>query len=861
MKKISLFITFCLLAAINMISFAADNNVQWADLGHNSHDPLYRQPVGPVPTGTPVTLRLRAANGDLTQAQVRVWNDRLDTSTIYPMTLVASNVALPGDPGPYEFWEVTLPASPDPTVYWYRFIATDGSATAYYEDDGNRDGGWGQTFGSSPDNSWQLTIYDPAFSTPDWVKNGVIYQIFTDRFRDGNPTNNPSAGEFFYGNYDTIYRSNSANWNTHICDPRSVAGSSSVCANAYSQNFYGGDLQGIIDQLPYLDSLGITAIYLNPIFESPSNHKYDTTDFFHIDDNFGDLTTFQTLVSQADARGIRIILDGVFNHSSSDSVYFDRYDRWNDVVSAPGSPAPVAVTPGTSNVTGACETNNPTTTDYVNWYTFFNYTGTPPSPCSDNRDYPKWFGIFDSLPVFQHDYAGVRDYFINNGTASVGPYWISKGAAGWRLDVAPEIDHGTINDPTDDYWEDFRTAVRAVNSEAYIVGEEWGNSTSWTIGGEWDASMNYQFGAMILSFWRDTPYTDNDFNAGSSAGPLNPLSPSGFASRYQMFEERYAPEAFYAMMNLFNSHDTNRVLFLLDHNTGSNNTALYNNPAYDWSDAMQRLEGAVIMQMTLPGAPTVYYGDEVGTINPPAYSGGKWEDDPYNRAPYPWLDQSGTPYYTHMQSDAPGSPRANLRAHYQTLINARTSNPALRTGSVDFLLVDDANEVLAYGRKMDDDSNAAVIVVNGSGVNHPATVDVSGYIPVGASLTDELTGTVYTVNSSGQIVIGNVPARSGLVLVMGNIPNRPARVTDLVAVGASGQVDLSWSAAANATSYDVYRSQLSGGGYIYLGNTTSTSYSDTTVANATEYFYVLVSKNDTSLLESDYSNEASAIPA
>ncbi|HRF97575.1 MAG TPA: alpha-amylase family glycosyl hydrolase, partial [Aggregatilineales bacterium] len=121
----------------------------------------------------------------------------------------------------------------------------------------------------------------------------------------------------------------------------------------------------------------------------------------------------------------------------------------------------------------------------------FNYTGGGASPCSDNRDYPKWFGIFDSLPVYQHDYIEVRDYFINNGTASVGPYWIQQGASGWRLDVAPEIDHGTINDPTDDYWEDFRNAVHAIDPNTYIVGEEWGNPTSWTIGGEWDATMNY----------------------------------------------------------------------------------------------------------------------------------------------------------------------------------------------------------------------------------------------------------------------------------------------------------------------------------------------------------------------------------
>ncbi|MCL4256207.1 MAG: hypothetical protein KJ043_20790, partial [Anaerolineae bacterium] len=347
-----------------------DNNVEWGGLGHNSRDPLYRSPTGAVTTGTPIRLRLRAADNDLTLAQVRVWNDRTNVSTVYNMTRVANNVLLGTDPTPYEFWEVTLPASALPTVYWYRFIAIDGSDTNYYEDDGARTGGWGQVFDASPDNSWQLTIYDAGFNTPSWVQNAVIYQIFPDRFRDGNSSNNPSAGEFFYGNFDTVYRSNASNWNTPICDPRSSFNPGTTCPGIYSQNFYGGDLQGIIDQLAYLDSLGVTALYLNPIFESPSNHKYDTTDFFVVDDNFGTLATFQTLVTQANALGINIILDGVFNHSSSDSVYFDRYSRWTGG-SAPGV-FPTSTVLGVNDGSGACETNSGS---FTPWYTFFNYTG------------------------------------------------------------------------------------------------------------------------------------------------------------------------------------------------------------------------------------------------------------------------------------------------------------------------------------------------------------------------------------------------------------------------------------------------------------------------------------------------------
>lgn len=848
-RALALAVVFLLavLAAPVFIARAAshDNNVQWAELGHNSRDPLYRSPGGAVPTGTAIRLRLRAADGDLTAAQVRVWNDRLNQQNIYNMVKVASGVSLPNDPGPYEFWEYTLPASADPTVYWYRFIAIDGSDTDHYEDDAGRTGGWGEAFDSSPDYSYQLTVYDADFQTPDWVKNAVIYQIFADRFRDGDNANNPTAGQFFYGAFDTIVRSNTTNWNARICDPRSNAGSTAICADKYSNNFYGGDLQGIIDKLDYLDGLGVTALYLNPIFESPSNHKYDTKDFLLIDDNFGDLADYQALVAAANQRGIKIILDGVFNHSSSDSRYFDRYSRWD----ANGNPTTLGVNDGS----GACEDVNSL---YEPWYTFFNYAGTPPSPCSDNRDYPKWFGIFDSLPVFQHDYTEVRDYFIgagNGATSAVGPYWIDQGAAGWRLDVAPEIDHGTINDPGDDYWEAFREAVKSVDPDAYIVGEEWGNATSWTIGGEWDATMNYQFAAAVLSFWRDEAFTDNDFNSGSSAGVLNPLNAGGVADRLLNLEERYAPEAFAAMMNLFNSHDTNRVLFLLNHDADLNNVALYNNPNYDWSDSITRYKGALIMQMTLPGAPTIYYGDEVGTVNPPSRDGSQWQDDPYNRAPFPWLDETGTPYYAHMQSQ---TAQDALSGYVSDLTGIRNSHAALRTGSFDVLDAGNGS-VFAYGRKSAAGDQIVIVLVNKSGSEQEVTVNLNGYAPSGADLDDLLSDDVYTLNDSDQLIIP-VPPRGGRIMLVQGTYATPDTVSDLTATAnGATQIDLDWSAAAGAASYDVYRSRLSGGGYSFVGNTTNTDFADTGLSTGVTYYYVVVARAADDLA-SGWSNEASA---
>lgn len=803
------------------IGGAIDDNVLWDDLFHDSRDPLYRTPSGPVTAGTPVVLRFRSASNDLTAARVRVWDDRNNVQLSYTMTKVATE-------SPYDYWEVTLPSTL-PTIFWYRFIAQDGTAVAYYEDDAARLGGAGQAYGTSQDRSWQLTVYDPAFTTPDWVKNAVVYQIFPDRFRDGTPGNNPSDGTFFYDEPGgTVTRSLTTSWNTPICDPRS-AGS---CAGTYSRNFYGGDLQGIIDKLDYLKALGVTAIYLNPVFKSPSNHKYDTSDYGEIDPGFGDLATFQALATEAHNRGMHLILDGVFNHSSSDSSYFDRYSRYA--------------------TTGACES---IASPFRAWY-FFSGTG----PCA-GQGYTSWFG-YDSLPKLNSSSSAVRDLIFAGGSPSpssaIARYWLAQGADGWRLDVGGDVDPGLTNDPANDYWEDFRTAVRAEKPGAYITGEEWGNASPWVLGNEWDAVMNYQLSSALLSFWRDTTFTDNDHNAGTSAGPLAPLTPSQLDERLRNLEERYPAESLQAMMNLLGSHDTNRALYLLDENAGVGNPTLYQNANYDWSGAIQRLKGVALLQMTLPGAPTIYYGDEVGLAGPPASSSGQWEDDPYNRQPYPWLDQSGTPFYTHLQLQASQDAIAD---YYKLLTGARNGHAALRTGDLRTLKIDDANKVYAYGRKLADDSDAAVILVNRTTSAQDITVDLGGYLPNGAVFEDVLNGNASYTVSGGQLTVSAVRAMNGALLVLsGALSAPPAAVTDLAAVGAASVVNLSWGAIPGATEYDVYRSLVSGGGYALIGTASSNSYSDTTVSNAIRYYYVVVSRDTATGSVSGFSNEATAVP-
>ena len=809
-----------------------DNDIWWDSLGHDSRDTLYRTPGGPVETGTPVTLRLRAASGDLTAVKLRLYNDRTDMETVLPMDIAY-------DDGTHEWWEATVPASPAPTIIWYRFIPIDGTDIDYYEDDDARTGGWGQVFEESVDNSYQLTVYDPAFQTPDWIKNAIVYQVFPDRFRDGDSNNNKPAGTFFYDEEGgTIYRSLTTDWNEEICDPRETGD----CAGTYSKNFYGGDLQGLIEKLDYLQTLGVNTIYLNPIFESPSNHGYDTTDYMVINPMFGTETDFQNLVTQIDIREMHLILDGVFNHVSSDSIYFDRYQRFPEI--------------------GACESE---ISPYRDWF-YFTPVDPGMGPCVGDdgtpgaADYESWWG-YDSLPKLNSSNHEVRaliwDYETTATDTVAGHYM--QYADGWRLDVGADVDPGTINDPTNDYWEGFRDTVKTVNPEAYITGEEWGIANSWLLGGEWDAVMNYQFSSAVLSFWRDEVFTDNDHNSSSSAGTLSPLNPEQFDERIKNLMERYAPEAFAAMMNLFGSHDTSRALFMLDHNTDLNDPLIYKDPDYDWSDAINRLKGAVLVQMTMPGAPTIYYGDEVGLVGPMAYSGGKWEDDPYNRQPYPWLDESGTPFYSHLQTQTDQDALFN---YYASLTQARIQHPALRTGDYKTLLIDNENATYAYGRNIPG-VDAAVVVINRSGSPRTVDLDVLSYLPIGTIFVDVLGTASYTVDLSGILAGIEVPANQGILLLPEDEPLQvpPDPVVDLTVTGTTATtVDLSWTEPFMADSYLIYRSYLSGGGYQLIDEISGTVYTDTGLMPGERVYYTVVSKYNASGLLGDISNEVDALP-
>mgnify|MGYP001083817810 CR=1 FL=1 len=815
-------------------SASQDNDVDWPGLAHDSRDTLYRTPAGSVATGTYVTLRLRASSGDLTAAMVRIFNDRQNTLSLLDMDSVA-------DDGTYEWWQVVLPAPALPTVFWYRFIAIDGSDIDYYADDTELLGGSGAPSDEEVDNSWQLTFYDPAFQTPDWVKNSIIYQISPDRFRDGNLSNN-ILPDPYYGEDTAIFRSGTSNWNEKVCDPLGIG----LCSGVYGENFYGGDLQGVINQLPYLQNLGVTAINFSPIFRSPSYSGYDTNNYQIIDAGMGDNTTLTSLVSLAEARGISVILDGAFNFTSSDSVYFDLYSQYGGV--------------------GACESTPTTVSYYRNWFFFYDVapgTGvcTRTDGLEDSANYIAWNGI-GMLPFLNSSNERVQEQFWKESqTVPIAPNWLAtSGADGWRLDSGDEIDPGILSNLNNEYWEGFREAIHAVNPNAYIVGETGGNATSWTLGSEWDASTNYLLSNALIGFWRDEPFVDIDHNIDSDIGPIEPLLPSQLNERLLDMQERYAPEALAAMMNLLDSDKTNRALFMLDHNTDLNTSSIYWNPSYNWNDSLTRLRGAVLLQMTLPGAPTIYYGDEVGLVGPITFDAeaGTWQDDPYNRQPYPWLDQTGTPYYTHLQSSPSQN---NLLSYYKLLTSTRNAHPALRTGTFDPLLVDDPNLVYAYGRRSFEAADAAIIILNRSPLSQSVSLDLSGYLPATSTLEDVLhNDTQYSISTDGSLVIPNIAAKSGILLIfMGGDLQPPAAPGNLVAIEGKNLVNLSWNAVTGAANYQVFRSLFSNSGYELVATTAATSYTDNDLINGLRYYYVVRAAKLLGMA-SESSNEVSAIP-
>jgi glycosidase len=691
---------------------------------HNTFDPFYRDQEGAVPENTQVTLRFRTLHssgiwGVTARAYLFDTGSGVTTGPVDASMPFDQNITISGTE--YDVWKVTLTMPSTPTVYYYKFKINRDQTNGFYSDDyvDNNDNvhkdGTGAASDGEPFNSFQITVYDPNFQTPAWLQNANVYHIMPDRFRNGDQSNDycragsTTGCPVYYGSQQAFTYNQ---WNTQICDPRSP---SSPCYNEFSNQFYGGDLLGVQNELDYIQSLGLDTIYMNPIFSARSYHRYDTDNYLHIDPALGGDSAFTALSTELQRRGMQVILDGVFNHASSDGMYFDRYDRLG------GSPPNI----------GACLSLQ------SQWRTWFNFT-TNNVPCQSS-DYIGWFGL-DSLPTFNHTVDAVKDFFYR-APGNVTQYWYGQGASGWRFDVA---DDGNFPHA---WWVDYRTHAKSYNGSGPLIGEIWPNASQWLAGDQMDAVMNYRFRKNITGFARNAEWHD-DNNNGTNDIPG--LTPSQFDNAIRAVRDDYPPQATAAMLNLLDSHDVNRALYVM---TEQGDTGLV--------QAKQRLELAALFQFTYIGAPMVYYGDEVAVNSPSLASSGNGPiGDPYTRPPYPWLDQPGDPAIY-------GPPDTSVESYYKTLAHLRKQYPVLRDGSFVTLLTGDTQEsntapnTYAYGRVLN--SQAAIIAMNNGSASNSASIPVNGLFTDGTQLQDAISGANYSV-SGGNVAI-TLAARSGVVLL------------------------------------------------------------------------------------------------
>ncbi len=407
----------------------------------------------------------------------------------------------------------------------------------------------------------------PGFHTPDWAKGALCYQILVDRFRNGNLDNDVREGEYIY-----------------IGKPcHSHTAWDELPGNEDYRDFFGGDLQGVLDKLDYLENLGVEAVYFNPLFASPSSHKYDTQDYDHIDPHFGSNELFAFLVSEMHRRGMRVIIDGVFNHCGS-------FHRWMD------------------GPDGAFRTKDSPYRDY------FTFEDNRDEAWPDNQSFVKWWGN-KTLPKLNYKSQKLREEILG-----VGRRWVSApfGADGWRLDVAADL--GTNPEENHGFWKEFRRAVREANPDALIIAEHYGDPGAWLSGDEWDTVMNYDAFMEPVSWF----FTGMDKHSDRA---VPELKGNGEAFRDMLMRGAgaFTYPSMMTAMNELSNHDHSRFLTRTNGKCGRAKD-LGTAAAADGTDKSV-LRTAVVFQMTWPGMPTIYYGDEAGLAG---------FTDPDNRRTFPW---------------------------------------------------------------------------------------------------------------------------------------------------------------------------------------------------------------------------------
>ena len=556
--------------------------------------------------------------------------------------------------GAFSYFQATLPPTAEEMTYYFRLQC--GEAVGYYTKYG---------FFSEYKHEGEFRIFRD-YRTPDWAKGAVMYQIYPDRFANGDVSNDVKTNEYIYLKQKT----------EQVTDWNSLPAASDI------NRFYGGDLQGVLNKLDYLAELGVEVLYFNPLFVSPSNHKYDTQDYWHIDPHFGKIvresgsvlaadaktnetaslyvsrTTadenlaasdalFAELIQQAHARGMRVILDGVFNHCGSFNKWLDR-ERIYEA--------------GKGYEPGAYVAQD---SPYHTFFKFYNEHNWP-----YNEFYDGWWG-HDTLPKL--NYEGSEK--LMEDIMRIGAKWVSPpfNADGWRLDVAADLGHSP--EFNHKFWKEFRRVVKEANPEAIILAEHYGDAMSWLQGDEWDTVMNYDaFMEPVSWFLTGMEKHSDEFNQGLLGNSESFIG----AMTYHM-PAFYAP-SLYTAMNELDNHDHSRFLTRTNHRVGR----VANVGPYAAAENTNKavLREAVVIQMTWPGAPTLYYGDEAGQVG---------FTDPDNRRTYPW-----------------GQEDQELIRFYKEMIAVHRRFPVLAMGSLKFLYHD--YNVLSYGRFNQEEQ--VIVVIN-----------------------------------------------------------------------------------------------------------------------------------------------------
>ncbi|MDG0809665.1 glycoside hydrolase family 13 protein [Cohnella rhizosphaerae] len=739
------------------------------------------------------------------------------------------------------------------------------------------------------------------------MKEAVVYQIFPDRFFDGDETNNRAkVVDGYRGNRSESDATSEIDafplqyFDGGVANdpaPGQVAGQwSDVPENpdrvkpenlpyypdaktdgVWTNEFYGGDLQGVQQKLGYLKSIGVNTIYFNPIAWAASNHKYDATDYKHLDPMFGEPVyntpgdpasglnyeatrvasdkIFIDFAKAAKAEGIRIIGDGVFNHVGDDSVYFDRYEKYPEIGAyeywakvydlqnaAPGMTLEQAKSEAQAFYTGKINPKTgvnykyPEDFSYTTWFTIENKKVPDRDGTNTHYKYDAWWS-YDSLPVIDamtpqegdaqaiggpqeaHEWnnAAYREEVIGHDLSGktepeaaeamqkvVSQRWVWMGTSGWRLDVAPDVSTGT--------WKKFREAVKSTAGlkdasgntidEPIILGEEWGVATHYLLGDQFDSVMNYRFRGALQSFM-----------IGGDAKAFN--------ETLESIREDYPKEAWQVMLNLMDSHDTTRSITKLDFPSYEEEHLIVAPEASD--KALKRQALVALFQLGYPGAPTIYYGDEVGLTG---------TKDPDSRRTFPWERVTGS------GSGYEGVGRyAELFKTYQDAAAVRHANDVFSTGELKAAYAE--GDVIAFARKTA--TKGGLVAINRSETAKEIEADVTGFLPDGLELRDELGGTIETQVENGKIKL-TLPALSGVMMVSTGELGTVAEVQGLTATAGNGKVDLAWQAVDGAEGYRVYRALIEGGALTMVGDVEAgtLAYTDQAdIVNATKYYYAV----------------------